>query len=68
LIRSDPQQLSHSQVQVAQEELQNLMTIIYISIQACVNKPLEMAKARKTLGEFFSTSGSGRRVRMAYNA
>jgi hypothetical protein len=46
--------MSHSQVQVAQEELQNLMTIIYISIQACINNPVEMAEARKKLSKYYS--------------
>jgi hypothetical protein len=44
--------MSHSQVQMAQEDLQNLMTIIYMAIQAYINKPGEMADVRKRLREY----------------
>lgn len=46
---SDPHHLSHSQLQKAQEELHNLMTILYISVQCCLSDPEELVDTRKKL-------------------
>lgn len=45
--RNDPQSLQQTELQMAQEELLNLMTILYISIQVTLNEPSEMVESKK---------------------
>lgn len=45
--RNDSHTLQQTELQMAQEELLNLMTILYISIQTTLGEPDEMAESKK---------------------
>lgn len=45
--RNDSHTLQQTELQMAQEELLNLMTILYISIQTTLNEPTQMAESKK---------------------
>lgn len=45
--RNDSHSLQQTELQMAQEELLNLMTILYVSIQATLNEPADMAESKK---------------------
>ncbi|SPN98934.1 related to Protein required for hyphal anastomosis (HAM-2) [Cephalotrichum gorgonifer] len=49
LFWNDSHSLQQTELQMAQEELLNLMTILYVSIQATLSQPDEMAESKRQL-------------------
>lgn len=49
ITRNDSHTLQQTELQMAQEELLNLMTILYISIQTTLSEPIDMAESKKQL-------------------